>query len=61
VISQAPLTPKWVFTLAAAARAAALASIIGVRHFFPASIVFVSAGAGALLRRGLLLYPMSRE
>jgi uncharacterized membrane protein YjjP (DUF1212 family) len=52
-ISQAPAAPTWLFTLAAAAGAAALGVIFGVRHLPAAAIIFVSAGAGALLRRGL--------
>jgi uncharacterized membrane protein YjjP (DUF1212 family) len=52
-ISQAPPAPTWLFTLAAAAGAAALAHIFGVRHLLPAALIFVSAGAGAILRRGL--------
>jgi uncharacterized membrane protein YjjP (DUF1212 family) len=55
-ISQAPLEPAWLFTLAAAAGAVALAVIFGVRHLHAAALIFVSAGAGALLRRGLAHY-----
>src|SRR5271168_5556244 len=53
-ISQAPPAPTWLFTLAAAAGAVALAVIFGVQHLPAAALIFVSAGAGALLRRGLV-------
>jgi uncharacterized membrane protein YjjP (DUF1212 family) len=52
-ISQAPPAPTWLFTLAAAAGAAALAVIFGVQHLPAAALIFVSAAAGAILRRGL--------
>src|ERR1700733_9597897 len=52
-ISQAPPAPTWLFTLAAAAGAAALAVIFGVQHLLAAVLIFVSAAAGALLRRSL--------
>jgi uncharacterized membrane protein YjjP (DUF1212 family) len=52
-ISQAPPAPAWLFTLAAAGGAAALAVIFGIQHLSAAALVFVSAAAGALLRRGL--------
>jgi uncharacterized membrane protein YjjP (DUF1212 family) len=52
-ISPAPPAPTWLFTLAAAAGAVALAAIFGVGHLAPAILIFVSAGCGALLRRGL--------
>jgi uncharacterized membrane protein YjjP (DUF1212 family) len=55
-ISQAPPAPTWLFTLAAAAGAVALAVIFGVQHLPAAALIFVSAGAGALLRRGLAHY-----
>jgi uncharacterized membrane protein YjjP (DUF1212 family) len=51
--SQAPLSPTWLFTLAAAAGAVALAVIFGVQHLRAAALIFVSAAAGAVLRRGL--------
>lgn len=50
-ISQAPLAPTWLFTLAAAAGAVALAVIFGVQHLAAAVLIFVSAATGALLRR----------
>jgi len=55
-ISQAPPAPTWLFTLAAAAGAAALAVIFGVQHLPAAALIFVSAAAGAILRRGLAHY-----
>ena len=54
--SQAPLAPTWLFTLAAAAGAVALAVIFGVQHLPAAALIFVSAAAGAVLRRGLAHY-----
>ncbi len=55
-IAQAPPAPTWLFTLAAAAGAAALAVIFGIQHLSATALVFVSAAAGALLRRGLARY-----
>jgi uncharacterized membrane protein YjjP (DUF1212 family) len=52
-ISQAPAAPTWLFTLAAAAGAVALAVIFGVERPVPAARIFVSAAAGAILRRGV--------
>jgi uncharacterized membrane protein YjjP (DUF1212 family) len=52
-ISKTPPAPTWLFTLAAAAGAVALAVIFGIQHPVAAALIFVSAGAGALLRRGL--------
>src|ERR1700721_837196 len=48
--------PPWgglAFTLAAAAGRAALGVIFGIGHLAPAILIFVSAGGGAMLRRGL--------
>ena len=53
VIAKAPPAPTWLFALAAAAGAVALSVIFGVEHFPPAVLIFVSAGAGAILRRAL--------
>ena len=53
VISRAPPAPTWLFALAAAAGAVALSVIFGVGHFLPAVLIFVSAGAGAILRRAV--------
>jgi uncharacterized membrane protein YjjP (DUF1212 family) len=55
-ISKAPPAPTWLFTLAAAAGAVALAVIFGVQHLAAAALIFLSAGAGALLRRSLAQY-----
>ncbi len=52
-ISRKPPAPAWLFTLAAAAGAVALAVIFGVQHLTDAVLIFVSAGAGAILRRSL--------
>ena len=52
-IAGAPPAPAWLFTLAAAAGAAALAVLFGVQHLAAVGLIFASAGAGALLRRGL--------
>ena len=52
-IARAPPAPTWLFALAAASGAVALAEIFGVRHLAAAVLIFVSAGAGAFLRRGL--------
>jgi uncharacterized membrane protein YjjP (DUF1212 family) len=52
-ISRAPPAPTWLFALAAAAGAAALSVIFGVHHFVAAALIFVSAGAGGVLRRAL--------
>lgn len=55
-ISEAPPAPTWLFTLAAAAGSVALAVIFGVQHLPAAALIFVSGGAGALLRRVLARY-----
>ena len=52
-ISHAAPAPTWLFALAAAACAAALAVIFGVGHVVPVLLIFVSAGVGAILRRAL--------
>jgi len=52
-ISRAAPAPTWLFALAAAAGAVALAVIFGVQHVPAAALIFVSAGAGALLRRAV--------
>ncbi len=56
VISQAPPAPTWLFALAAAAGAVALAVLFGVQHLSAAALIFVSAAAGAILRRSLARY-----
>src|SRR5712692_1828239 len=55
-ISKTPPAPTWLFTLAAAAGAVALAVIFGVQHLAATALIFVSAAAGALLRRSLAQY-----
>ena len=55
-IAHAPLTPTWLFTLAAAVGAVALAIIFGVQHLVAAALIFVSAAVGAVLRRNLAHY-----
>jgi uncharacterized membrane protein YjjP (DUF1212 family) len=52
-ISTRPPAPTWLFTMAAAAAAVALAVIFGIQHWQPAVVIFFSAAAGAVLRRGL--------
>lgn len=51
--AQAPSAPAWLFALAAAAGAVALAILFGIRHPSAALVIFFSAGAGALLRRAI--------
>ena len=53
VIAKAPPAPTWLFTLAAAAGAVALAIIFGIQHLPAVLVIFVSAGAGGLLRRAI--------
>ncbi len=55
-ISKRPPAPTWLFALAAAVGAVALAVLFGVQHLPAAVLIFVSAGAGAILRRGLARY-----
>jgi uncharacterized membrane protein YjjP (DUF1212 family) len=55
-ISEMPPAPAWLFTLAAAAGAVALAVLFGVRHLPAAALIFVSAAAGAIVRRSLAQY-----
>ena len=52
-IAKAPPSSTWLFALAAAAGAVALAIIFGVEHPLTALLIFISAGAGALLRRAV--------
>ena len=52
-ISRAPPAQTWLFALAAAAGAVALAVLFGVQHLPAAVLIFVSAAAGAILRRSL--------
>lgn len=55
-IAHAPPAPTWLFTLAAAAGAAALSILFGVQHVAAVLLIVVSAGAGAVLRRTLARY-----
>lgn len=55
-ISRAPPAPTWLFMLAAGAGATALAVLFGVRHLPAAGLIFVSAAAGAGVRRRLARY-----
>jgi uncharacterized membrane protein YjjP (DUF1212 family) len=55
-IAQAPPAPTWLFALAAAAGAVALAVIFGLQHLPAAALIFVSAAVGAILRRGVARY-----
>jgi uncharacterized membrane protein YjjP (DUF1212 family) len=55
-IAHAPPAPTWLFTLAAAAGAAAMAAIFGVHHLKAVVLIMVSAAAGAVLRRTLAWY-----
>jgi uncharacterized membrane protein YjjP (DUF1212 family) len=52
-IAKTPAAPTWLFTLAAGLGAVALAVIFGVGHLPAAALIFASAAAGAVLRRGL--------
>jgi uncharacterized membrane protein YjjP (DUF1212 family) len=52
-IAKAPPAPTWLFALAAGAGAVALAIIFGVQHQLTAVLIFISAGAGGLLRRAI--------
>ena len=55
-IAKAPPAPTWLFALAAAAGAVALAVLFGVEHLPAALLIFVSAATGAILRRILGRY-----
>jgi uncharacterized membrane protein YjjP (DUF1212 family) len=52
-IAKSAPAPTWLFALAAAACAVALSVIFGIERFLPAVLIFVSAGAGAILRRAV--------
>jgi uncharacterized membrane protein YjjP (DUF1212 family) len=52
-IAKAPPSPTWLFALAAAVGAVALAIIFGIQHLPAVLVIFVSAGAGGLLRRAI--------
>jgi uncharacterized membrane protein YjjP (DUF1212 family) len=55
-IYQTPPDPTWLFTLAAAAGAAALSVLFGVRHLTAVLLIVASAALGAVLRRVLARY-----
>jgi uncharacterized membrane protein YjjP (DUF1212 family) len=55
-IGQAPPAPTWLFTLAAAVGAVALSVLFGIEHPLPALLIFVSAAAGAVVRRLVARY-----
>jgi uncharacterized membrane protein YjjP (DUF1212 family) len=55
-ISRRPPAPTWMFTLAAAAGAVALAIIFGITHPLAAALIFVSAAIGAIVRRWIARY-----
>jgi len=55
-IAEVPPVSAWLFTLAAAVGATALAVLFGVRHLPAAALIFVSAAVGAALRRTLARY-----
>jgi len=55
-ISQAPPAPTWLFVLAAAAGAAALAVLFGVQHLAAVALIVVSAASGAVVRRAIVRY-----
>ena len=55
-IAKTPPAPAWLFTLAAAVGAVALAVIFGVQHLAAAALIFVGAAAGAVLRRSFAQY-----
>jgi len=56
VISRKPPAPTWLFALAAAAGAAALAVLFGVQHLAAVALIVISATSGALLRRTVARY-----
>jgi uncharacterized membrane protein YjjP (DUF1212 family) len=55
-ISHASPAPTWLFTLAAAAGAAALSVIFGVQHLTAVALIVASGAVGAVLRRALAQY-----
>ena len=52
-VSRRSPAPTWLFALAAGSGAVALAVIFGIQHLPAAALIFVSAAAGAILRRRL--------
>ena len=55
-IARTPPDPTWLFTLAAAAGAAALSVLFGIRHITAVMLIVASAAIGAVLRRVLGRY-----
>lgn len=55
-VAKAPPAPTWLFALAAAIGAVALAVLFGIQHLQAAALIFVSAAAGAIVRRALARY-----
>jgi uncharacterized membrane protein YjjP (DUF1212 family) len=55
-ISRKPPVPTWLFVIAAAAGASALAVIFGVEHLDSVGLISLSAGLGAVIRRTLARY-----
>jgi len=55
-VSKKPPAPTWLFALAAAAGAVALAVLFGVRHLAAAALIFASAGVGGVARRMVARY-----
>jgi uncharacterized membrane protein YjjP (DUF1212 family) len=53
-IARSPAVPAWLFALASGAGAVAMAVLFGLQHLPDAAMIFASAFAGAVLRRGLL-------
>jgi uncharacterized membrane protein YjjP (DUF1212 family) len=58
-IARTPPDPTWLFTLAAAAGAAALSVLFGVQHIAAVILIVISASAGAVLRRTLAHYSVN--
>src|SRR5215467_3123601 len=58
-IARTPPDPTWLFTLAAAAGAAALSVLFGVQHIAAVILIVISASAGAVLRRTLARYSVN--
>jgi uncharacterized membrane protein YjjP (DUF1212 family) len=55
-ISQTPPAQTWLFALAAAAGAPAMAVLFGVQHLAAGALIVVSAASGAVLRRTIGRY-----
>src|SRR5262245_53708022 len=55
-ISRAAPASTWMFTLADAVAAVTVAVLFGVQHLGAATLIFLSAGAGSILRRRVTSY-----